>query len=128
MTRKEVKNLLSIFHAFADGQKIEYRKKGSDEWFDVGDICMFNIDRYAYRIKPSPTYRPFASAEECWEEMQKHQPVGWIKDKVSKVIYCIGSLDDKNIYIGANKVEHEYSYSLRNFIFADGSAFGVKEE
>ena len=25
-----------------------------------------------------PKYRPFKNAEECWQEMQKHQPFGWI--------------------------------------------------
>ena len=35
-----------------------------------------------YRIKPETKYRPFKDAEECFEEMKKHQPFGWIKDKL----------------------------------------------
>ena len=33
-------------------------------------------DTYEYRIKP--TYRPFKNAEECWQEMLKHKPFGWV--------------------------------------------------
>ena len=39
-----------------------------------------------------PSYRPFKSQEECWNEMQKHQPFGWIKSKYDRAFYLIGSV------------------------------------
>ena len=38
-------------------------------------------NKFDYRIKPK--YRPFANAQECLEEIKKHVPFGWVKDKYS---------------------------------------------
>lgn len=44
-----------------------------DEAVDFSD-CVSN-----YRIKPGPKYRPFIDNKECWNEMLKHQPFGWVR-------------------------------------------------
>lgn len=77
MNREEVKNLLPVMQAFAEGKEIQYvnsegRVSDKESMFD--DVCY----AFRYRIKPEPTYRPFKDIEECWKEMQKHQPFGWI--------------------------------------------------
>lgn len=42
-----------------------------NDWTEIKEIGYWgNIE---YRIKPE---RPFKDAEECWNEMQKHQPFG----------------------------------------------------
>ena len=90
----------------------------SDEeynWSEVDD-CSFNIKQFEYRIKPKSTYRPFKNAEECWQEMQKHQPFGWVK-------YA-----NKYISISAIDSNNNYEIDFDDYTFADGTPFGVKEE
>ena len=87
MTREEAKVFYPILQAFAEGKIIECRTKpsslkGSDTpngWTEMKDFEFWNNTEY--RIKPEPKYRPFVNAEECWQEMQKHQPLGWLKLK-----------------------------------------------
>lgn len=90
MTREEVKQLLPIIQALAEGEVIECRAKIGrlkgvvdipNKWTETKEIwCINSLE---YRIKPEqePKYRPFKNAEECWQEMQKHLPFGWIKCK-----------------------------------------------
>ena len=87
MTRNEVKELLPIMQAFAEGKTIEERIIGNDNWIETDEIYGGRNNDYDYRVnyrvKPTPKYRPFANAQECLEEMKKHQPFGWVKDKYS---------------------------------------------
>ena len=85
MDRNQAKVFYPILQAFAEGKVIECRTKPSavigtgvqNEWIETKEIGFWcDIE---YRIKPEPKYRPFKDAEECWEEMQKHQPFGWVK-------------------------------------------------
>ena len=82
MNRQQAKELLPIIEAFAAGEIIQI--KGPDNrWYDRDkEECeiQFNSDPQMYRIKPK--YRPFRSKEECWQEMLKHQPFGWVKEDV----------------------------------------------
>lgn len=128
MTREEIKKMLPILVAFAEGKAIESRCVKGDKslWYDDEDPSF--DDDFEYRIKPEPNYRPFKDAEECWAEMLKHESFGWVKEKVSKAFYCIGSFDVENIYVGTTNIIHSYADSLKNFTFADGSSFGVKVE
>lgn len=128
MTREEAKELLPIIQAFAAGKQIQDTIDGS-KWFDTDEINLeYEGQKIKHRIKPEPKYRPFANAEECLKEMSKQTPFGLIKKNVSKVFYCIGSFDIKNIYIGTTQGMHSYADSLENFKFADGLPFGVKVE
>lgn len=147
MNRKEIKSFLPILQAFADGKEIESREEG--KWYRVLEICN-EMNPQDYRIKPEPKYRPFASTEECWQEMQKHQPFGWIKaipNKEYKVKYYPNSKDDTALYYQVQKVapgyikyddindcceigEQDKSYKdvFKVITFADGTPFGVKVE
>ena len=82
MRRNEAKELLPIIQAFAEGRPIQCKLKDckTANWNDITeDYHAFLPLSLQYRIKPEPKYRPFQNAEECWEEMQKHEPFGWIK-------------------------------------------------
>ena len=80
-----------------------------------------------YRIKPEPKYRPFANAEECWQEMQKHQPFGWVKCKEDGSLGLITLIiSEENIFI--NGVGCNSERTMRGFTFADGTPFGILEE
>ena len=80
MNRKEATELLPIIQAYAEGKEIEILDKTMKMWKTVM-LPHFDCDSNIYRIKPEPKYRSFKNAEECWNEMQKHQPFGIVKDK-----------------------------------------------
>ena len=130
MDRNQAKVLLPIIQAFSEGRKIMVKdRRLSDEeynWSEVDD-CSFNIKQFDYRIKPEPTYRPFKNAEECWNEMQKHYPFGFMKFKDTESGYYM--LTGISIGIGVGIYDALFSYNrvFDDYTFADGTPFGVKE-
>ena len=127
MTREEAKQLLPIIQAFAEGNAIESRCIKGDKslWYDDEDPSF--DDDLEYRIKPEPTYRPFKDAEECWKEMQKHQPFGWVEwNDVRYNIYVVSSTSV--CLINGNCANMDFAYAYQKLTFADGTPFGVKEE
>lgn len=133
MNRSEAKKLLPIIQAFIEGRQIEYRERGYTLWTETPSP-IFNFATIEYRIKPEPKYRPFKDAEECWQEMQKHQPFGWIKGpgeyKNISSIRTTGSypiLIDVEIRGEQYEVSRDMSKMFKDYTFADGSIFGIKE-
>lgn len=87
MDRNQAKKLLPIIQAYVEGKQIQHLY---NEWkdIDVLDIDLA-VNPELYRIKPEPKYRPFKDAEECWTEMLRHEPFGWVKDKEThKFLVC----------------------------------------
>ena len=129
MTREEAKELLPIIQAFAEDKEIEYRSKGFDEeWRRLIQIPGLSYDSFEYRIKPESKSRPFKDADECWQEMLKHQPFGWVKDKEGVAYTTITEVtngDDNTAINGVCDWCLEEIYE--NFTFADGAPFGAKE-
>lgn len=136
MTREEAKEFFPIIQAFAEGRVIECRTKpslieGSDvpnDWTEMKEIGFWN--NIEYRIKPEPKYRQFKDAEECWQEMLKHNPFGWIKCKDASVpskFMIINSVKNKEVSITLG-IDFTYNELLECYTFADGTPFGVKEE
>lgn len=134
MTREEVKEMLSILQAFAEGKVIECRTKPStvegtdvpNDWTEMKEIEFWKNTEY--RIKPEPTYRPFKDAEECWNEMQKHQPIGWVKLKDTESGYYMLKGIASQVVIGFNETPFSYKKVFEDYVFADGTPFGVKDE
>ena len=122
MNRKEVKSFLPILQAFADEKEIECREE--DKWYKVLEICN-EMNPQDYRIKPEPKYRPFANAEECWNEMQKHQPFAWVKEKHSDRYNLITEVNGLSIKVKEGCL---FTDSVKYYTFADGTPFGMKEE
>lgn len=120
MTREEAKNAAEVMMAYADGKEIEIFNS-IKEW-KISKCPAFNWGECHYRIKKEPTYRPFKNKEECWNEMLKHQPFGWVKDK--------GNIEYMDISrVGAEGIDgYDYSKIFNCFTFADGTPFGIKEE
>ena len=135
MTRKEAKDFYPILQAFAEGKVIECRTKpsslkGSDTpngWTEMKDFEFWN--NIEYRIKPEPKYRPFVNAEECWQEMQKHQPFGWLKDKIWNKYDMIVRVSNSGILFNGSNLEDitAFDYAFEKASFADGTPFGVEE-
>ena len=129
MTREEVKEMLPVLQAFADGKTIESRYIKGDKslWYNDEDLSFDND--LEYRIKPEPKYYPFANVEECWNEMKKHQPFGWVKDKKDGHYALITSVltDEKEVYIDGISGLTLYT-SIDYYTFADNTPFGIKVE
>ena len=126
MTREEVKEMLPVLQAFADGKTIESRCIKGDKslWYDDEDPSFDND--FEYRIKPEQKYRPFANTEECWHEMQKHQPFGWVKSTLFKDLALVKRVT--TLYVEINRDIIDYKDALEKFTFADDTNFGVKVE
>lgn len=127
MNRNTAKQLLPIIQAFSEGKPVQSRciKGDTSLWYDDEDPSF--DDDFEYRIKPEPKYRPFYdNAEECWQEMMKHQPFGWVKMKGTESKYymlkCIGS----RVVIGLDETPFSYKKVFEDYVFADGAPFGVK--
>ena len=145
MTIEQAKELLPIIQAFAEGKVIQ-TKNGDETWITIDKEADLNIESLAeypdcFRIKPEPKYRPFKDADECWQEMLKHQPFGWIKEKGDKPSYellaCVSENDEAPISFASYgsavgmgvtiRSNCEFSKTFNGFTFADGAPFGVKE-
>lgn len=127
MTREEAKDMLPIIQALAEGKHIQLKDKTCN-WMDIDFINVELCNPNVYRIKPEPKYRPFKDAEECWQEMLKHEPFGWIKCRgcyfnivaVTDVYAYLSEADGSAILLASKN-----SYNDNTFV--DGAPFGVKE-
>ena len=138
MTKEKTKELIAkaqdridLMQAYVDGKQIQFYSRLEDKWVDTIDPSWSQFNRY--RIKPEPNYRPFRNAEECWQEMQKHHPFGWIKDKndghysmVTTVDAAAGE-DKKHIGISGGNI-WTLSETMCDYVFADGEPFGINED
>ena len=141
MTIEEAKELLPIIQAYVEGKTVQYEFY-TDIWKDIKEPS-FRSD-VKYRIKPEQKYRPFKTKEECWNEMLKHQPFGWIYSKNESCYYCIISVEEdrielspreqsrsetplKEFYLKNYHCFFEEALELFKITFADGSPFGIKE-
>ena len=132
MDRNQAKEFYPILQAYAEGRVIESRTKPSavkgtdipNDWTEMKEIEFWNNTEY--RVKPEPTYRPFKDAEECWQEMKKHQPFGWVKSTLFKDLDLVKKVT--TLYVEINREIIDYKDALDKFTFADDTNFGVKVE
>ena len=126
MNRNQAKALLPIIQAYAEGKAIESRCVKGDKslWYNDEDPSF--DDDFEYRIKPELKCRPFKNAEECWQEMQKHQPFGWVKSTLFKDLALVKRVT--TLYVEINRDIIDYKDALDKFTFADDTNFGVKVE
>ena len=132
MTREEAKELLPIIQAYVEGKTVQYEFY-TDIWKDIKEPS-FRSD-VKCRIKPEPKYRPFKTQEECWNEMMKHQPFGWLKSKMNGRFSCIGEVygsdEFETVYVALSTSESLSRSSdsmFEQYTFYDGTTFGIKEE
>lgn len=121
--------LSNIISAYKEGKALQFYTS----YGELKDVSAeeFDIEKWykkpkKFRIKPEPKYRPFKDAEECWAEMQKHQPFGWLKSKENGYYSFITMLNNRfrlNGYDG-----WRFDDTIKKFTFADGVPFGVKED
>ena len=120
INKEIIQKLNPLFQAIVEGKDIQVTS--GDGWMDINlggegiNASTLIACPESYRIKPEAKYRPFKNAEECWQEMLKHQPFGWVKtDSGYEPIWHVNEGDDFNL-------------TFKNSTFADGTPFGIKEE
>lgn len=126
MTIEETKERIAVMQAYVDGKQIQ-GECSDGKWVYVPEPS-WSINEN-FRIKPEPKYRPFKDAEECWQEMLKHEPFGWIKCRgcyfnivaVTDVYAYLSEADGSAILLASKN-------SYNDNTFADGAPFGVKED
>ena len=133
INKETIQKLNPLFQAIVEGKAIQVTS--GDGWMDI-DLDGEGINAstliscpQCYRIKPEAKYRSFKNAEECWHEMSKHQPFGWIKCKEGyfSIVYVndeyagLGDRYDSSILLASKN-----SYTDNTFV--DGTPFGIKEE
>ena len=132
MNRNQAKEFYPILQAYSEGRVIECRTKPStvkgvdvpNEWTEMKEIEFWN--NIEYRVKPEPKYRQFKDSEECWHEMLKHKPFGWVKSTLFKDFALVKRVT--TLYVEINRDIVDYKDALEKFTFADDNNFGVKEE
>lgn len=128
MTREETEKRIKVMQAFVDGKDVEVLN--TDKWELVSNPSWSPNTKY--RIKPETIYRPFKSAQECIEEMKKHEPFGWVKNSPNAGYYC-WSITCIRCDGGVDFIKLEEDWCSPEVIFAyytflDGSPFGIKVE
>ena len=128
MTREEARHAAEVMMAYAEGKEIELNGRsscGCQMWKETSDPT-FNWYDFMYRTKTKPKYRPFKTREECWNEMMKHQPFGWVKEISSEMLYLINGISDMSIVIMEDI--SSFKEAMNIYEFKDGAPFGVVEE
>lgn len=124
MTREEAKTLLPIIKAFCEGKQIQFL---FDDWKDITEIGIreFLENPELYRIKPEIKFRPFKDAEECWQEMMKHQPFGWVNYNGYRIniatVMCTAVIFTNN-----KGLNFTFAQVFEECTFVDGQPFGIK--
>lgn len=122
MDREKAKALLPIIQAFAEGKTIQIRNEAGNWEDSIIDKILFCNAANCYRIKPEPKYRPFKNKEECWQEMLKHKPFGWLEDKEADEYFFVECIASGDTAIDL------YTRLFKKCVFIDGTPFGIKEE
>ena len=135
MNRKQAKEFYPILQAYAEGRVIECRTKPSalskswqdmNEWTEMEELEYWNNIEYRIKQQSEAKFRPFNTEEECWHEMQKHQPFGWVKSTLFKDLDLVQRVT--TLYVEINRDIIDYKDALEKFTFADDTNFGVKVE
>lgn len=110
--------------------KVQYTGKpflflsGDYEITHMDDMVDFTNHRYReiaaeqiLSLELTDGYRPFKNREECWNEMLKHQPVGWVQSIESNDYYSMCTVLE----------ETDFTHCAERYKFADGTPFGIKQ-
>lgn len=125
MLRDRVKELLPILIAFAENKRIQYRTR--EGWVDIPENDGMPISNTAeYRIKPDTKYRPFNSQKECFYEVDKHFPSGWVKETSTGILYFLNGISESGIVLPFKNMT--FQEAMEAIEFRDGTKFGKEVE
>lgn len=137
MYKEDAKRIMPFMKAWMEGKEVEVKDRVNndgethyEDWETVPKAFDWDfavIEKYQFRFPPEKKYRPFKNAEECWNEMLKHRPFGWVNtDGVYNVITRIEDLDGESVVMMNND---DWTFGTMEDIatFADGQPFGTLE-
>lgn len=126
MTREEAGAFAILAKAYSEGKNIEIWDARHSKWTQINDPA-FDCAVSLYRIKKEPKYRPFKDADECFEEMRKHEPFSYITN-FDVGYYSVVYISEEGVSF-CNGIFKNYEEALNEgYRFADGTPFGIKEE
>ena len=125
MTREEAGKMAEVMLAYSKGKDIQFSRRGTEDWQPCEEP-IFNFSNYDYRVEPK--YRPFKDADECFEELKKHNPLGWVRNKCKEQL-LINCIDNNGIEVdgGGLCMSFEWAITDEHIKFVDGTPFGIKE-
>ena len=127
MTKEDTRKLIAVMQAYVDGKQIQCTDDESENWIDVESPEW--DPNYDYRVKPNLTYRPFLNAQECWQEMQRHKPFGWVKFiGTYSAVVAVSNVDVSVATVDGDVVVYPFVDVKEDHTFVDGTPFGIKEE
>ena len=120
---------MPIIKAYSEGKTIESRYIKGDKslWYDEDELSFDDVDDFEYRIKHEQKYRPFKDSEECWNEMQKHQPFGWVNYNGYR-INIAAVMRTAVISTSNNGRNFLFQQAFEEYTFIDKQPFGIKVE
>ena len=152
MTKEEIKKFLDNTKVYVNGKSEEIQKKLFSfgfHWFGINynkvqfteEPFLFISDDYIITysdfmshkfteitaeqilsLELTEGYRPFKDKNECWNEMLKHQPFGWMcgKSNYKQIQVVVNS--------GVKFVDVFFTFDEAvDYTFADGTPFGIKQ-
>lgn len=123
MNREHWKAMLPFVTAFANGEELLF------DGMKAGQEINFASDVNCYRIKPKPTYRPFANAAEFMPHANRFMTVNTSYGTPSAEWYRANVINDTMMWFdGASRTAHKWDKLLRDYVFEDGTPCGVKVE
>lgn len=111
--------------AFVDGKEIECSCPLDGRGWETEDDPVWEFGDCYYRIKREPRYRPYANAEECFEDVKMHG--GWVKMKGVGFMSFISAISCNGVDYVCDNSETFNELLERNVWADDGSPCGVKE-
>ena len=126
MTNKEI---IEVVKAHSQGKIIQFRDKNVNT---VWTTCANNdpswdFSRTDFRAKPEKCIRAYKDRDECWNDMLKHEPFGWVKR--NDEIFCVlsvneGCIEGSGFFIGFDRAINKEDMVY----YIDGSPFGIVEK
>lgn len=98
---------------------IKAQSKVMEDYIDILIYRIMNLEGKEEKEK----YRCFKSKEECWNEMQKHKPFGWVYYEDAEEALHISAITNSSIRFG---VYVPFEHALEKCTFVDGTPFGIK--
>ena len=122
----KTKKMISVIQAFNEGKQIEFREKGKGEWCDVPTPHR-NWEKYDYRVKPKPIFRPYLFSELA-DELTCGKQFVRPKDNPDRVIYNIGAIynyENGTTSIKVSDTCYSFEELLDKFTWIEGEPCGV---
>lgn len=113
----------------------------SDEITSSCDMRFFNNNNFTeitaeqiLSLELTEGYRPFKDKNECWNEMLKHQPFGWIKSKDKGYFHLVGLVQWSSeleyvmiTFATSEQLARSATSIFEKYTFADGTPFGIEQ-